>query len=66
MHDRAVGSISVRSGTSAEQQLGLGDDLIADVRRGLRARQRRAPRAERDLEPQPIAGHDLAAELARR
>ena len=38
----AVGSISVRSGTQAEQQLAFGDDLIADVRGRLRARQRRA------------------------
>ena len=52
-----------RRRTSAEQQLGLGDDLIADVRRGLRARQRRAPPAERDFQPQPVARHDLPAEL---
>ena len=50
-------------GHQAEQQLGFGHDLIADVRRRLRARERRAPPAERDLEPQPIARHDLAAEL---
>ena len=59
----ADGSISVRSGTRPEQQLGLGDDLIADVRRRLRPRERGAPPAERDLEPQAIAGHDLTAEL---
>ena len=32
-----------RVGHEAEQQLGLGDDLIADVRDRLRPRQRRAP-----------------------
>ena len=60
----AVGSISVPSGTSRQQQLALGDDLIADDRRWpARLRQRRAPAPERDFEPQPIAGHDLPAEF---
>ena len=59
----AVGSMSVRSGDQPEQQLGFGDHLVADVGRGLRPRERRAPPAERDFEPQPVAGHDLPAEL---
>ena len=59
----AVGSIWVRSGTRTEQEIGFGDDLIADVRDRLRARERGAPAAERDLQPQPVAGHDLPAEL---
>ena len=62
MHDRRridLGPV----GHQPEQQLGLGHDLIADVGRGLRARQRRTLPAERDLQPQPIAGHDLTAEL---
>ena len=50
-------------GREPEQELGFGDDLIADVRDGLRARERRPPAANRDLEPQPVAGHDLAPEL---
>ena len=47
----------------AEQQFGFGDDLVADNRRRLRARQRGAPLAERDLQPQLIARKHLAPEL---
>ena len=47
----------------AEQQLGFGDDLVADVGGGLRLRERGPLPAERDLEPQAIAGDDLAPEL---
>ncbi len=62
MHDGAridVGPIR----TDAEQQLGLRHDLVTDVRGRLRACQRRPPLAERDLEPQPIAGDHLAPEF---
>ena len=47
----------------AEQQLGLGHDLIADVGGGLSARQRRAAPAERNLQAQHVARDDLAPEL---
>ena len=50
-------------GNEAEQQLALGDDLIVQVRRRLRTRERGSAPAERNLQPQPIARHDLAAEL---
>jgi hypothetical protein len=61
MHER--GRIDHRFvGPQAEQQFGLGDDLIADVRRRLGPGQRRAPAAQRHLEPQLIARHDLTPE----
>ena len=50
-------------GDDAEEQLGFRDELIADERRGVHPRQRRAAPAERHLQPQPIARHDLPAEL---
>ena len=62
MHDRR--RVDLRPvGHDAEQQLGFGHHLVADVRRRLRARERRAAPAERNLQPEPIARHDLAPEL---
>ena len=52
-----------RVGDETQQQLALGDDLVAEIRSRLGAGERRAPPSERDLQPQPIAGHDLPAEL---
>ena len=62
VHDRTgidVGPV----GNQAEQQLAFSDELIADIRGGLRARQRRPARPQRDFEPQPIARDDRLAEF---
>ncbi len=59
----AVGSISVRSATQAEEQLALRHHLIVEIGGGLGPRQRGAPSLEGDLETQAIARHHLAAEL---
>ena len=48
---------------SAHHELGFGGDLVVDARDRLAPRQRRAPRADRHLEQQPIAGHHLQPEL---
>src|SRR5262249_29243822 len=45
-------------GNDAEEQLRLGDDLIADVGRRPRAGERRPPASERHLEAESIARHD--------
>ncbi len=50
-------------GHQAQQQFRFGDELIADVGRSVRPRQRGATAAERDLEPQPVAGEHLPPEL---
>ena len=46
-----------------EQQLGLGHDPAVHLRDAVRAGERRPPAAERHLEAQPVARHDLAPEL---
>ncbi len=46
-----------------DEQLGFGSDFIAHIRHRPRGRQRTAPPAERDLEPQTIAGRDPPAQL---
>ena len=50
-------------GNQPEQQLALGDDLIVDKRRRLREGERAAALAERNLEAEPVARHDLPPEL---
>jgi hypothetical protein len=62
MHQR--GGVDLGAvGDHAEQQFSLGDDLIADMCRRPRARQRRAPPGDGHLEPEAIAGHHLPPEL---
>ena len=53
----------MRVGHQDEQEIGFGDDLIADVRDRPRARERGTAAAERDFQPEPVARHDLPAEL---
>ena len=50
-------------GSTASSSSASATSCVANVRRRLRLRQPRPRAAERDLEPQPIAGHDLPAEL---
>ena len=52
-----------RAALDGDHEVGLGDDLAVDRRHGGGAHDRPAPAAERDLELEPIARHDLAAEL---
>ena len=59
----AVGWMRDAIGHDGEQQVGFGDDLIADVARRARLGQRRARPAQRHLEPQPVARNDLPPEL---
>ena len=60
---RAVRIDVARSASDRQHQLGLGHDLAVDFGEAADASRAAARRAERDLEPQPIAGHDLLAEL---
>ena len=50
-------------GHDAEDQLGFGDELVADEGRRAHPRQRLALRPQRDLEPKPVARHDLPPKL---
>ena len=62
MDDRAgidLGAV----GNEGEEELGFRDDLIANVGGRLCARERGAAAAERNLQPQPVARHDLPAKL---
>ena len=62
MHDRG-GMHRRGAGIDGQQQRGLGDDVAADVGRGLHDCQPRARPLKRQLEPELVAGHDAAPEL---
>ena len=47
----------------ANQQVGLRRDVLADERRGMGARETRAPRSHRHFEPKAIARHDGQSEF---
>ena len=52
-----------RAGLAPDQEVHLGDNLIADARHADRAREGGAAPVERHLELQPVARHDLPPEL---
>ena len=56
--------LAVRDPLEPHHELGLGDDVVVDAGHAPGRAPSRLPAApERDLELQPIAGHDLPAEL---
>ena len=63
VHLRAVAARRGVCRFHAHQQLRFRDDRVVQVRDGLRAREAAPADAERDFEPQPIAGDDLPPEL---
>ncbi len=50
-------------GDQPQQEVALGDDLIAEIRNRPRTGERRAPPPEQDLQPQAVAGDDLPPEF---